>query len=67
MVVGLSGSGKSYFVNTYCEQYVKQFKDRDTYVFSNFKEDSSLDTLQGKLKRFKLDSSMYETLLMSKI
>ena len=60
MVVGPSGSGKSYFVKKYCEQYIKKFKDRDIYVFSNLKEDSSLDTLKSKLKRFKLDKSLYE-------
>ena len=48
MVVGPSGSGKSYFVKKYCEQYIKQFKDRDIYVFSNLREDSSLDTLKSK-------------------
>ena len=46
MVVGPSGSGKSYFVKKYCEQYIKKFKDRNIYVFSNLKEDSSLDTLK---------------------
>ena len=46
MVVGPSGSGKSYFVKKYGEQYVNKFKDRYIYVFSNLKEDSSLDTLQ---------------------
>jgi KaiC/GvpD/RAD55 family RecA-like ATPase len=60
MVVGPSGSGKSYFVKKYCEQYIKKFKDRNIYVFSNLKEDSSLDTLKNKIKRFKLDSSLYE-------
>ena len=60
MVVGPSGSGKSYFVKRYCEQYIKKFKDRDIYAFSNLEEDSSLDTLKNRFKRFKLDSSLYE-------
>ena len=57
-VCGPSGSGKSYFVREYCKQYKKKFKDNEVYVFSNLKEDPTLDVI--KLKRFKLDSSLYE-------
>jgi septin family protein len=60
MVVGPSGSGKSYFVKKYCEQYIKKLKIEIYMYFLNLKEDSSLDTLKNKLKRFKLDSSLHE-------
>ena len=59
-ICGPSGSGKSYFTKKYCEQYLKKFKDSSIYVFSNLKEDSSIDTLKPKLKRVKLDSSLYD-------
>ena len=32
-ITGLSGSGKSYFVRLYCEQYKKKFKDNEVYLF----------------------------------
>ena len=50
-ICGPSGSGKSYFTKKYCEEYIKKFKDRNIYVFSNLKEDTSIDTLKPKLKR----------------
>ena len=59
-ICGPSGSDKSYFTKKYCEQYLKKFKDRNIYVFSNLKEDESIDTLKPKLKRVKLDSSLFE-------
>jgi Cdc6-like AAA superfamily ATPase len=32
-ITGPSGSGKSYFVRMYCEQYKKKFKDNEIYLF----------------------------------
>ena len=56
-ITGPSGSGKSYFVRLYCEQYRKKFKNNEIYLFSNLKEDESLDSV--KPKRFRLDEELY--------
>jgi nicotinamide riboside kinase len=56
-ITGPSGSGKSYFVRMYCEQYKKKFKNNEIYLFSNLKEDESLDSV--KPKRVKLDDDLY--------
>ena len=56
-ITGPSGSGKSYFVRMYCEQYKKKFKNNEIYLFSNLKQDESLDSV--KPKRFKLDEELY--------
>jgi Cdc6-like AAA superfamily ATPase len=42
-LTGASGSGKSTFTRLYCEQWRKKYKDGDIYLFSNLKEDESLD------------------------
>ena len=47
-ITGPSGSGKSYFVRMYCEQYKKKFKNNEIYLFSNLKEDVSLDSVKPK-------------------
>ena len=52
-ITGPSGSGKSYFVKMYCEEYKKKFKNNEVYLFSNLKEDPSLDSI--KPKRFRLE------------
>jgi hypothetical protein len=41
----------------YCEQYKKKFKNNEIYLFSNLKEDESLDTV--KPKRVRLDDELY--------
>jgi Cdc6-like AAA superfamily ATPase len=56
-ITGPSGSGKSYFVRLYCEQYKKKFKNNEIYLFSNLKEDESLDSI--KPKRVRLDEELY--------
>ena len=56
-ITGPSGSGKSYFVRMYCEQYKKKFKNNEIYLFSNLKEDVSLDSV--KPKRVRLDDELY--------
>ena len=56
-ITGPSGSGKSYFVRLYCEQYKKKFKDNEIYLFSNLKEDESLDSV--KPKRFRLAEEIH--------
>jgi energy-coupling factor transporter ATP-binding protein EcfA2 len=44
-ITGASGSGKSTYVRKYCEIYKKKYKDRPIYIFSNLKEDESLDSI----------------------
>ena len=56
-ITGPSGSGKSYFVRMFCEQYKKKFKNNEIYLFSNLKEDVSLDSV--KPKRVKLNEELY--------
>ena len=56
-ITGPSGSGKSYFVRMYCEQYKKKFKTNEIYLFSNLKEDESLDSI--KPKRFRIDEELH--------
>ena len=56
-ITGPSGSGKSYFVRLYCEQYRKKFKNNEIYLFSNLEEDESLDSV--KPKRVRLDEELY--------
>jgi ABC-type polar amino acid transport system ATPase subunit len=45
-ITGASGSGKSTYVRKYCEIYKKKYKDRPIYLFSNLKEDESLDAIE---------------------
>jgi len=47
-LTGASGSGKSTFTRMYCEEWKRKFKDGDIYLFSNLKEDESLDSVQPK-------------------
>ena len=56
-ITGCSGSGKSTFTRMYLEQYKKKYKNREIYMFSSLKEDSSLDSI--KPKRFIIDESLY--------
>ena len=56
-ITGPSGSGKSYFVRMYCEQYKNKFKNSEICLFSNLKEDESLDSI--KPKRFRIDEKLH--------
>ena len=56
-ITGPSGSGKSYFVRLYCEQYRKKFKNNEIYLFSNLKEDESLDSIKPKI--FRIDEELH--------
>ena len=55
MIVGASGSGKSYYVNMYMNNYRKAFKKRPIYFFSMIAEDKSINP--DLVKRVKLDES----------
>ena len=51
LVIGSSGSGKSYFTRQWCEQYQALHKNKNTvYLFSSLPEDPSIDAIKG-LKR----------------
>jgi len=52
-ITGPSGSGKSTFTRRYIEELRKLKKDIPVYLFSNLKEDESLDGVDPK--RIKLD------------
>ena len=56
-ITGPSGSGNSTYTRKYLEQYVKQFKGRQIYLFSSPPSDESLDKI--KPKRIKLDESLH--------
>jgi|694.fasta_scaffold115458_3 hypothetical protein len=55
---GRSGSGKSYQIGKYLEQYKKSRKNNKIYLFSPVNEDDALD--KYITKRVTLDSSIYE-------
>jgi energy-coupling factor transporter ATP-binding protein EcfA2 len=57
-ITGASGSGKSTYVRKYCEIYKKKYKDRPIYLFSNLKEDESLDSIEPQ--RIKIDSNLID-------
>ena len=61
MVVGASGSGKSYYIKNYCKEYKKVYPKRDIYMFSNLKEDETLKGLE--LNRIMIgDNLIYDPL-----
>jgi len=56
MIVGQSGSGKSYYLNQYMKNYKKAYKNkRPIYFFSNVAEDKSID--EKIVKRVALNDS----------
>lgn len=55
---GRSGSGKSYAVGKYLEQYKKSRKNNKIYLFSPVSEDEALD--KHITKRIVLDKTLYE-------
>lgn len=58
MIVGMSGSGKSYYTNKYIKEYKKLHKKTDVYFFSVLEEDKSID--KKSVKRVKIDESWIE-------
>jgi len=55
VIVGASGSGKSYVAKSYAEEYMALFPRRQVYVLSALNSDKTLDSLKG-IKRIKLDT-----------
>jgi len=60
-ITGASGSGKSYYVNKYSNEYHKKFKNNPIYLFSSVNDDISLKI--PDLKKIRLD----ETFLNSEL
>jgi len=54
-ITGPSGSGKSWYANTYIDNYKKTFPKNKIYMFSPVLEDESIST---EIKRVKLDQRM---------
>ena len=54
-----SGSGKSYFVMQYVKEYQSKLKNNPSYLFSNVREDPTIDKIKN-LKRFKIDKSLVD-------
>lgn len=57
-ITGPSGSGKSTYTSKYVEQWKKKNKGEDIYVFSNVKDDASIDKLG--VKRIKIDKNLID-------
>lgn len=58
-ITGASGSGKSYYVNKYANEYKKKFKNNPIYLFSSVQDDISLKI--PELKRIRLDEVFLDT------
>lgn len=58
-ITGMSGSGKSYFLNQYIIQYKKQFPKRKIYLFSSLTSDKTLDS-NKTINRVNLDKDFME-------
>lgn len=58
-ITGASGSGKSYYVNKYANEYKKKFKNNPIYLFSSVQDDTSLKI--PNLKRVRLDENFLST------
>lgn len=56
-ISGPTGSGKSYYIRKWLQQYVKVFPDRKIYLFSDMHEDPALDDFKN-LKRFIIDEKI---------
>jgi Cdc6-like AAA superfamily ATPase len=58
-VTGASGSGKSYYIKNYANEFKKMYPKRDIYLFSSISDDSSIDKVKG-LKRVKLSPELLQ-------
>lgn len=55
-IAGASGSGKSYLARSLAEFYMKLHPDREVYLLSKLGEDETLDKMNPKPKRLKIQS-----------
>ncbi len=53
VIVGQSGSGKSYFAAKYMSNYINKHKNNDVFLFSTHDSDESIDKVKG-IKRIKI-------------
>ena len=58
-VTGASGSGKSYYIKNYANEFKKMFPKRDVYLFSSVSDNSSIDKVKS-LKRIKLSPELLQ-------
>ena len=56
MIVGASGSGKSYWTKQWVKEYKKIHKDRPIFLFTSLTDDKSLDEIEPQ--RMKIDDSL---------
>jgi predicted AAA+ superfamily ATPase len=63
-ISGASGSGKSYCVKRYVEQYRKVYPTRPVYLFSSLSDDPTLDKLKY-IKRIKIKDPKFLTIELS--
>lgn len=61
-ITGPSGSGKSTYVKNYVNEWKKQHKNKDVYLFSSLDQDPSIDEIGPK--RIKLETLVEEPLLI---
>ena len=45
-VVGMSGSGKSYWTTNYVKEYLKKFKKNKVYLISPISDDKNINSLK---------------------
>ena len=63
-ISGQSGSGKTYWIKNYLQEYKKIYKSNLSYVFSPFDEDISFEGVS--IKNIKIDEELLEDNLTSK-
>jgi len=57
-VTGASGSGKSFYVASYCTEFKRIYPKRDIYLISSLSDDSSIDRIKD-LKRINLQDGEF--------
>ena len=58
-ITGQSGSGKSWFCKSFCDEYKRAYPKREIYLFSSLKGDlGSIDQIKGGVKRIKLEKDL---------
>lgn len=55
LVIGKSGSGKSYYCALYIKMYMKMFPEAVVYVFSKIAKDPAIDVLGDRIHRIDLN------------
>jgi len=57
-VFGASGSGKSYWIKQYLQEYHKMYKNREVFLFSSLSDDKAFDSLKF-VKRMKIKEEKF--------